>query len=49
MNIFKNLNSVIPAQAGIQRFYLTRILFAPASRGSISIAWIPACAGMTSF
>jgi hypothetical protein len=38
---------VIPAQAGIQRFYRTCSGFVHAKRELLNINWIPACAGMT--
>ena len=44
MKATQNLNSVIPAQAGIQRFYPSMLSgFVPALRGSFLFDWIPAC------
>ena len=44
MNATQKLNSVILAQAGIQRFYPSMLSgFVPALRGSFLFDWIPAC------
>jgi len=48
MKIVKNFNPVIPAQAGIHRFY-SKFLWEVVCmlRGNYFIDWIPARAGMT--
>jgi len=47
VNALKHSNTVIPAQAGIQRFYQICIEVLSPLCGAFLVDWIPACAGMT--
>jgi hypothetical protein len=47
MKTYKHSDTVIPAEAGIQRFYLICLEVLSPCCGSFFVDWIPASAGMT--